>query len=73
MEIRDYIGVVIGSIFSILFAILSFDIRAIRQNKPGFLKEEKHQLLCDNSMLRVERKIDDMKDEVLKAIRENNK
>lgn len=69
MEIRDFIGLGITGLLSILW----FDIRSIKENKAGYLKEETHELLCKNTMLRVEKKIDEMKDEIIKEIRQNNK
>lgn len=69
MEIRDFIGLGISGILGLMW----FEIKGVRQNKAGYLTEEKHDLLSENAMLRVEKKIDDMKDEILEAIRENNK
>ena len=69
MEIKDFIGIGIAGILSFLF----FDIRSIRQNKDGYLTEDKHELLCENAALRLEKKIDNMKSEVLEAIKDNHK
>ena len=68
MEIKDFIGVAIAGLLSLLW----FDLRSFRSNKAGYLKEEKHELLCQNTVLRVEKKIDSMKNEILDAIKENN-
>ena len=69
MEIRDFIGLGITGILSILW----FDIRSIRQNKPGYLKEERHELLCENATLKLEAKMDTIKDEIIKEIRVNGR
>lgn len=69
IEIRDFIGLSITGILGLLW----FDIRNFRQNKAGYLKEEKHELLCENAALRLEKKIDEMKDDIIKEIRENGR
>ena len=63
--VRDFIGLGVAGILSILW----FDLRSFRQNKEGYLTEDKHKLICENSMLRVEKKIDDMRKEIIKEIR----
>ena len=69
----EIISLAVAGILSILW----FDIRNIRQsyrdNKEGYLTETKHALICENSTLKVEKKIDDMKDEILTAIKNNGK
>ena len=67
MEIRDFIGLGITGILSVLW----FDIRSIRQNKAGFLKEDRHELLCENAALRLEKKMDEMQKEIIKEIKHN--
>ena len=69
MDMRDFIGLGITGILSILW----FDIRSIRQNKAGFLKEEKHELLCENAALRLEKKMDEMQKEIINEIKTNGK
>ena len=69
MEIRDFIGLGITGILGLLW----FDIRGVRQNKDGFLKEEKHELLCENAALRLEKKMDEMQKEIIKEIKTNGK
>lgn len=69
MEIRDFIGLGIAGILSVLW----LDIRSIGQNKAGYLKEEKHELLCANTTLRLEKKMDEMKAEIITEIHNNGK
>ena len=68
---------IIGVVMSGLLGLLWFDLRSIRKNvheeMAGYLTEEKHGLLCENSMLRVEKKIDTVKDEIIKEIKNNGK
>lgn len=79
-DAKDFIGVGIAGILGLLW----FDIRNIRKEREtykekigdkfkDYLKEETHQLLCENATLKLEAKMDDMKDEILTAIKENNK
>ena len=79
VDIKDFIGVGITGLLGLLW----FDIRGIRKEREthkekidekfkGYLKEEKHTLLCENATLRFEAKIDNMKDEILEAIKNNN-
>lgn len=69
IEVRDFIGLGITGILGLLW----FDIRSIRQNKGGYLKEERHELLCENAALRLEKKIEEMKDEIIKEIKNNGR
>ena len=69
MEVANFIGLGIAGILGVLW----FDIRGIKQNKEGYLKEDKHGLLCENAALRLEKKIDDMKDEIITEIRKNDR
>jgi len=68
MEIRDLIGLGVSGILTFLW----WDIRGIRQNKEGFLKKETHALLCENTVLRIEKKIDDMRDKIIQEIKNNH-
>lgn len=69
MEVRDFIGMGITGILGLLW----FDIRSIRQNKAGYLKEEKHELLCENAALRLEKKMDEMKADIINEIKKNGR
>ena len=62
---------IIGLVMAGLLSLLWYDLRSLRKN--GFLTEEKHELLCANTTLRFEKKIDDMKDEIIKEIRSNGR
>jgi len=80
LDIKDFIGIAISGILGILW----WDIRGIRNEREahktkidekfkGYLKEEKHELLCENATLRFEAKVDNMKNEILEAIKNNHK
>ena len=69
MEIKDFISLGISGILGVLW----WDIRSIRQNKAGYLKEERHELLCENATLKLEKKMDTIKDEIIKEIRDNGR
>jgi len=58
-----------------ILGLLWFDIRNIRKsyrdNKDGYLTEDKHSLICENSMLKIGKQIDDMKIEIINEIKSN--
>jgi len=60
-----------------ILGILWFDIRNIRKlyknNDAGYLTEVKHKLICENSTLRFEAKLEEAKKEILIAIKNNGK
>ena len=65
MEIKDFIGLGITGVLGLLWV----DLRSFRSNKAGYLKEEKHTLLCENAALRLEKKMDEMQKEIIKEIK----
>lgn len=84
MELRDYIGLATSGILGILW----FDIRNIRKEREQhkekinetldeYLTKEKHEDVCKITILetmnKVEKKIDDSKEEILEAIKNNHK
>lgn len=87
-DMKDFIGLGIGGILALLWFDIR-KIRkerdehkeAIKEELEGYLTEEKHVMVCeiksfktvDKIMNKVDKKIDDTKDEIVKVIRENNK
>ena len=79
VDVKDFIGVGITGLLGLLW----FDIRGIRKERGEFKKEidekltdylpeQRHALLCENAALKLEAKMDDMKNEILDAIQNNN-
>ena len=80
-DFRDFIGVGIAGLLSVLW----FDLRSIRKDRSTlkeeldqkYLSEEKHGLLCENVCLQftntVNEKLQEAKNEIISAIKENNK
>ena len=61
-------------------AILGFvwrDIRSFRKDQQeelkSYLPRQEHALMCDNQMLRMEKKLDGVKEEIIKEIKNNGR
>ena len=77
---------IIGFSMTGLMGVIWWDVRGIRKStqkdmaefkqeitNSEYLPEEKHVLLCENASLRFERIVSDMKDEIIKEIKNNNR
>lgn len=84
MDIKDFIGIGTSGILGLLW----YDIRNIRKERDQhkkainetldeYLTKEKHEDVCKITILetmnKVEKKIDESKEEILEAIKNNNK
>lgn len=72
----DYFRDIAGVVMTGLLGVLWFDLRTIRKEvkvqRDESLSEKEHVILCENSTLRLEKTIVNMRDEILLAIKKNN-
>jgi len=68
-SVQEGLGLVYTGILSLLWVDLRNVRKSYKENKEGYLTEEKHKLICENSMLRVEKKIDTVKMDIIKEIK----
>lgn len=76
-DFRDFIGVAIAGILSVLW----FDLRSLRKGRgtlkdeiaETYLTEKTHGLLCENVALQFTNKLQEVKEEIIDAIKDNSK
>lgn len=54
-----------------MLGLLWFDLRNFRKSLSSYLTEDKHNLLCENKTLRIEAKIEETKQEILRELKNN--